>query len=40
MPKIPRIIYPNTDQVNSGSGKGLTDNLAQLHHLTDDSIEV
>lgn len=40
MPKILRLIYPNTGQVNFGSWKGLTDNLAQPHHLTDDSIEV
>ena len=41
MPKILiRMIYPNTGQINFESGKGLSDNLAQPCHLTDDSIEV
>lgn len=39
-PKSPKIIYPNVDQVNFGCWKGLIDNLAQPHHLTEDSIEV
>ena len=40
MPKILRTIYPNTDRVNFGSGNGLIGNLAQSHHLIDDTIEM
>lgn len=40
MPKILRVIYPNTGRVNFGSGNGLIAAVAQSHHLIDDSIEM
>lgn len=39
VPKIPRMTYSNTGQINFGSGKVLIDNPAQPCHLTDDSVE-